>query len=391
MPYSKSSLDKSRIAASLQGLLVGDALAMPVHWYYSPSKLREAYGNLEGMVDPQPVHTESMIQGMSYSGELDILHDKAIYYEGNRVQTNLTKEEIQSKRDDHGNYVGATAEERVHYHQSLRKGQNTTNACIARLLMRYLAQVDKDGYNPYEFLEHFQTYMTTPPNRTDTSQVHFHNDTYLDVYIRGFFANASSHRALRHCALSQRDTWSIGSLDGVVMCIPLIAAYAHEPSSMVVGRAVEHASLTHPSVTVTMVLTVLVPILLDLYHGGDVRETLEKHMLTVRPPACTGRQMRDSYVAHKGPGNIPKAAKWKQHMETADENMLEFCLRVLDQDDEGVAGWGDRPDSRLSTACYCEQTFAVVLYLAYKYHDDPKQALLQNAKVGGVSLHSICE
>ena len=103
-------------------------------------------------MDPQPVHTESMIQGMSYSGELDILHDKAIYYEGNRVQTNLTKEEIQSKRDDQGNNVGATAEERVHYHQSLRKGQNTTNACIARLLMRYLAQVDKDGYNPYEFL-----------------------------------------------------------------------------------------------------------------------------------------------------------------------------------------------------------------------------------------------
>jgi hypothetical protein len=53
------------------------------------------------------------------------------------------------------------------------------NTCIARLLLRYLAKVKKDQqdyYNLDEVLEEFKTYMTTPSNREDTSQVHFHGD-----------------------------------------------------------------------------------------------------------------------------------------------------------------------------------------------------------------------
>ena len=43
-------------------------------------------------------------------------------------------------------------------------------------------------------------------------------------------------------------------------------------------------------------------------------------------------------------------------------------------------------NSRLSTACYCEHGFNLVLYLAYKYgRDNPAKALLQNVMVGGHS------
>ena len=108
-------------------------------------------------------------------------------------------------------------------------------------------------------------------------------------------------------------------------------------------------------------------------------------MLKLRAPKCTGREMRDSYVAHRGPGNIPKSEKWKQHMLTSSENLLEFCRERIGDNDEDVAGWGDQESSRLSTACYCEQAFSIVLYLAYKYHDDPKKALLQNVMIGGHS------
>jgi hypothetical protein len=62
------------------------------------------------------------------------------------------------------------------------QGQNTVNTCIARLLLRYLAKVKKeqqDYYNPHEFWEEFKTCMTTPPNREDTSQMHFHGDVYI--------------------------------------------------------------------------------------------------------------------------------------------------------------------------------------------------------------------
>jgi ADP-ribosylglycohydrolase len=97
--------------------------------------------------------------------------------------------------------------------------------------------------------------------------------------------------------------------------------------------------------------------------------------------------MRDSYVNHRGPGNIPKEEKWKQHMELdTSETTKELVHRMLHlNNDEDVAGFGYREASRLSTACYCEQAFTVVLFLAYKYAQDPSKALLQNIMLGGHS------
>lgn len=109
-------------------MLVGDALAVPGHWFYSPTKLRKDYGEITEMVAPKPTHAESMIKGMTYDGSIDILHDKAIYYGGSKAPKVSSSG---SHRDDHGNYVGATEDERVHYHQSLKKGMNTVNICIA--------------------------------------------------------------------------------------------------------------------------------------------------------------------------------------------------------------------------------------------------------------------
>jgi len=385
---------KDRIAGSLYGLLVGDALAMSSHWFYSPNKIRADYGEIEGMVAPKPTHAESMVQGMSYSGSIDIMHDKAHLYAGNSAASTarkLSREDIEKRRDDHGNYVGALESERVHYHQSLKKGQNTANACVARLAVRYIANKNanqEDYYDPDEFLEHFFKYMTTKPDPDDIDQVVNHNDTYLDVYLRGFFANASRGLPLRYCAMSQRDTWSIGSIDGAVMSVPIIAAYAKEPEAYVIGRAVEHHMLTHRSVTVTAVVSILAPLLLDLYHGSDLREALDRAMEKMRPPKITGTEMRKSYISRGGPGGIPRHDKWLQHMTLVeDETVKDFVHRMIKEydDDEVVAGWGDKEYSRLSVACYCEQTFTVVLYLAYKYADNPREALLRNVMLGGHS------
>jgi ADP-ribosylglycohydrolase len=231
--------------------------------------------------------------------------------------------------------------------------------------------------------------MTTPHDpETDPYQVKAHNDTYLDVYLRNFFKEASKGTALRNCAMTQRDQWSIGSLDGIAMCIPIIVAYADEPEAMVVGRAVEHHMLTHRSITVTMVVVVLVPLLLELFKGADMKEALDRAMDKLRPPKCTGWEQRDTYVNNRGPHNIPKHEKWLQHMLTMDESTKDFIHRMVavNDNDEDACGWGDRENSRLSGACYCEQAFHVVLYLAYKYgQDDPKKALLQNVMLGGHS------
>ena len=86
-----------KVKGSLYGMLVGDALAVPGHWFYSPKKLRADYGEIEGMVAPKSTHAESMVQGMGYSGTIDIMHDKAHFYEGNtlakKAQAVKSKEE----------------------------------------------------------------------------------------------------------------------------------------------------------------------------------------------------------------------------------------------------------------------------------------------------------
>jgi ADP-ribosyl-[dinitrogen reductase] hydrolase len=176
----------------------------------------------------------------------------------------------------------------------------------------------------------------------------------------------------------------------------MIAAYADEPEGFVLGRAVEHHMLTHRSITVTASVSVLVRLLLDLYHGADLRESLDAVMERMRPPKITGRELADSYVNHKGPGNIPKDEKWLQHMAfDTSETTKELVHRMVllsssdddeQYDDEDVSGFRDREASRLSTACYCEHTFTTVLYLAYKYGpDDPQKALSQNVMIGGHS------
>jgi ADP-ribosylglycohydrolase len=111
-------------------------------------------------------------------------------------------------------------------------------------------------------------------------------------------------------------------------------------------------------------------------------------MVKMRPPKITGREQRDSYIQYQGPANIPNKIKWDQHMILEEEETVKDLVhRLLEtENDEDVAGWGDRPNSRLATTCYCEHAFIVALYLAYKYGpNDPRQALIQNANFGGHS------
>jgi ADP-ribosyl-[dinitrogen reductase] hydrolase len=135
-----------KLKGSLYGMLVGDAVAVPAHWFYSPESIRKEYGDITGIVAAKPNHAESMVQGVTYTGTVDIMHDKA--HKIIAQMAKLSEEQEEAMRDDHGNFVGAQASERVHYHRSLLKGQNTANACIARLAMRYLGATNTGGAVP---------------------------------------------------------------------------------------------------------------------------------------------------------------------------------------------------------------------------------------------------
>ena len=52
---------KDRIRGTLLGMCVGDALAMPVHWYYHAENLKKDYGTIDCMMAPKPNHPERYV------------------------------------------------------------------------------------------------------------------------------------------------------------------------------------------------------------------------------------------------------------------------------------------------------------------------------------------
>ena len=55
------SLKKAKEGAIL-GMLIADAMSMPVHWYYNPSDIKRGYGGwLTGYKAPEKRHPSSIL------------------------------------------------------------------------------------------------------------------------------------------------------------------------------------------------------------------------------------------------------------------------------------------------------------------------------------------
>lgn len=390
-----------RLEGALTGLVVGDALAMPAHWYYQVDNLRRDLDEIKEMRAPQPHHPESMLGGMTYGGSIDILHDKAPLYAGVSAKS-VARSGGEALRDSHGNVIAQQGQQPMHYHLTLARGQNTANVAIARLLMRYLGREQAvggaavppqyEGSDPVEFMERwFEPYICTPPPvdapMSDPGQVVNHNDAYLDKYLRQYFEARSAGVSCLHAAGRQRDDWSIGSLDGVVMALPLIVGRASvDPEAMLVARAVEHAKLTHDSIAVFSTVAVVAPLIQQLLvTARHPDELLREAGNKVHMPAITGFELIKSYRDAKGPGNIPKPEKWAQHNTFVAQTVTQAL-------DGGLLGLppvqvcgGATPENRLATACYTEHGLAAVLYLALKFGDDFRGAQEANVALGGHS------
>jgi hypothetical protein len=68
---------------SLWGLCIGDALAMPVHWYYNRSALFNDYGFVTEYLAPCNPHPDSILFRSHYTAagpRGEILHDQAQYW-----------------------------------------------------------------------------------------------------------------------------------------------------------------------------------------------------------------------------------------------------------------------------------------------------------------------
>ena len=207
-----------RLRGALWGMFVGDALAMPAHWYYDVAALRRDFGTLRdyqitARPPPQLDHAAGQYRpcgARSQQGEVVgrlILHDKKhLWGQANR-----------------------------HYHHGLQAGDNTLNLLCGRVLLRTMGRAGR--YDSAAFLREYVHFMTTRGS---------HNDTYAESYHRAFFANYARGCPPEECVGdTNHDTPSIGGL--VTLPPVIVAASADRDPSAVEGTVLTHVRLTHNS------------------------------------------------------------------------------------------------------------------------------------------------
>ena len=207
-----------RIRGALWGMFVGDALAMPVHWYYDVAVLRRDFGTIRDYRAPRDHHPNS-IMALASTGRA-------------------------GRGSQEGEVVGAVilkgkkhlwGRPNQHYHHGLRAGDNTLNLLCVRVLIRALNATGH--HDPAAFLREYIAFMTAPDS---------HNDAYAESYHRDFFANYARGLPPERCAGAEgHDTASIGGLVGLP---PVIFAASREGDRLGVDAALlAQLRLTHRS------------------------------------------------------------------------------------------------------------------------------------------------
>lgn len=320
-------LKRARVKAALANLYIGDALSMPVHWFYNPVdiiKFFPPYGITKMEAAPQ-YHPNSIMNLHSTSSG------------GRKSKKNSIEREVvgdvilKGKSHLWGRANG-------HYHHEMQAGENTLNAWWAKWLMNSLTR--NDHYDCDNWAKEYVELMTA--NKPA------HPDTYAESCHRGFFANYILGKDLRKCGAVTHDTPSMGAL---VTVAPLaLALLASEPLEVAQEKCKEHVWLTHPDK--------------GLMHVVDSYVVLINSLLN-RTINESNELVEDA---------IEKAAS------VIPGTKLEKLLKQ-EREDSYVVG------RTYSLACYISDSWPSVCFLASKYYEDPKKALLINTNLGGENAH----
>jgi len=219
---------------ALEGALVADALAMPVHWYYDRLALKRDYGRVDRFLPPRNPHPDSILHRSRYTPEgpeWDILHDQARFW---------------GVRD-------------VHYHQNLKAGENTLNFQLALSLYRQLESTGR--YDALGWLRLYIDSMVTPG---------WHRDTYVEEYHRAFFTNLARGRKPENAGIADIH---IGGL----VPVPALFAGLEAGGEELLRLVRTHVSLTHNSPEVLEAALSFTRILLSMEAGNGLRESIFNH------------------------------------------------------------------------------------------------------------------
>ncbi len=321
-----TTIVRQRANAALQSLFVGDALAMPVHWYYNPMDIyRQFRGGIQNM-EAAPAHHPSSIMSL-HSTRQGGRSARAAGRPGREIVGDVI---LKGRRQ----YWGKA---NCHYHHGMQAGENTLNAHCTRVLMRCLA-ANHGHYDQDCFLSGYIELMTAEPAR--------HPDTYAESYHRGFFANLEAGKPADQCAAVTHDTASIG---GLVSIAPIVFA------ERLAGRSLE-----------------------------DVQALCHRHLYLTHPDDYLAKVCRD-YVGlldellfrEEGEEAAGLISAWSKR--SISLQLSEIMPKI--HNDNDVVG------KLFSSACYITDSWPSVLYLAYKYCHALEAGLLSNTNLGGDNVH----
>ncbi len=299
---------RDRAEGSLWGLFIGDALAMPVHWYYDPTAIPRDYdGPIKDFMAPREPHPSSIMSlsntgGAGRGGKSGSIIGDVI---------NHGKKHLWGPRG-------------THYHHGMAAGENTLNAITARVVLR--SYTAAGACDVPAFLKEYVKFMTTPGS---------HNDTYAESYHRMFFANWVNKKPLDQCA--DDDEHNIASMGGMVNLPPaaLLAsmkggeggATTHEAA----GQAAEaQMYATHKSAALAVYARLYGELLSRLLHGQPLGDALLEtgSALGLDLPALVKRGYKDTqvigqvfssacYIEHSFPCLLYLAYKYQDSPEAA--------------------------------------------------------------------------
>lgn len=318
-----SHLTRERARAALRNQFVADALAMPVHWFYNPLDIDRAFAGGIQALEDAPARHPSSII---------VLHSTRQGGRGSQGgQREIVGDVILKGRRHLWGVPG------MHYHHGMRAGENTLNAHCTRVLMRSLA-ANGGHYDMQHFLHTYIAFMT--------AESPAHPDTYAESWHRGFFANLENGVPPECCGALTHDTASVGGL--VSIAALFLTARLHGVSCEdAQAQCRTHLFLTHPDESLARVCSAYTGLLESLLFRDDTTPAMELI-------AATAQQSLGLDLA---------------------------ALLRKGRDDRDIIG------RVFSSACYISDSWPSVLYLAYKYCDDPRAGLLANANVGGDNVH----
>lgn len=206
-----------RIRRALLGMQAGDAIAAPIHWYYTidvmKEHLRDHFGaGPDGLrhyaAVPSALHGKhpdswNYMKAFDPSKpEIDIVHEKKRFW------------------NEPGHF----------YHSELAAGEVTHTVALSLLLLRSIAE--DGGYDWEKYVQRYLDFWRTPGANSDT---------YVEIVHRHFFERLAAGAPLHACGMEE------SCLSGFAVVMPLVLATYGAPEEQAHAAIEAHLRLTHNS------------------------------------------------------------------------------------------------------------------------------------------------